>query len=80
MFRKLLSVGLIGIGLPLVGGCPCCGTASCCTEATQSVDVSRLLEPDSQRVGWAGCDPATLDGGELPQLAEVTAHRSSERR
>lgn len=38
MFRKLLSVGLIGIALPFVGGCPCCGQASCCTEPAKTVE------------------------------------------
>lgn len=59
MFRKLLSVGLIGIGLPFVGGCPCCETASCCTDSAQPADDVRLSESDLLPVGSVG-DRATL--------------------
>lgn len=38
MFKRLLSVGLLAVVLPLVGGCPCCGTASCCTESAKTVE------------------------------------------
>lgn len=44
MFKRLLCVGLVGVGLPLVGGCPCCGTASCCVESESNIDWSRFVQ------------------------------------
>lgn len=75
MFRRLLSMGLIGIALPFVGGCPCCGQASCCTDSAQTADDVWLSEPDLQRAGSAG-DRTTLNGNDqqLDLRANVVAN------
>ena len=44
MFKRLLCVGLVGVGLPLVGGCPCCGTASCCVESESNIDRNNFVQ------------------------------------